>query len=358
MLFRPDAVDALLCLAEATVRPLYRVARRPQQFVVQEHQRLLRGRTPQLVPALAQLLEPPHAGAQFPELYQGRLRPAATVEQPVYLLHDLPKRSQLGQSARQFPQRPLPGWAEAVADEQVAVLEQVRHPLLLPGNLPRLALLFFAGSAAPLAGDLRRQLLAEFRQRVQHRPGDLLEDSALTELVGSAWPRLLEDCWVKQRAIRGDAAHLQAAFIQLSLELGQESADVCVSRVVVEDLEGQAVVPAAIHDREDAEGPIVGLVDGQVTAEVSQGFIGVGVRQGGPTLFPPRPQPSSGWWHRGRRHGGHARGAKWPLGRANHLRRQGVRPVVGRAGCTDNRAKPGRNDRQRSNSHSGGSDGG
>src|SRR4051812_4866858 len=38
MLFGPDAVDAVLRLAEAPVRPLHRVARRSEQSVVQEHQ--------------------------------------------------------------------------------------------------------------------------------------------------------------------------------------------------------------------------------------------------------------------------------------------------------------------------------
>src|SRR3954453_20430267 len=36
VLFGPDAVDALLRLAEAAVGPLHRVARRPQQLVVQK----------------------------------------------------------------------------------------------------------------------------------------------------------------------------------------------------------------------------------------------------------------------------------------------------------------------------------
>src|SRR5262249_23887147 len=39
VLLGPDAVDTLLRLAEAAVRPLHPVTRRPQRLVVQEHQR-------------------------------------------------------------------------------------------------------------------------------------------------------------------------------------------------------------------------------------------------------------------------------------------------------------------------------
>jgi hypothetical protein len=75
-------------------------------------------------------------------------------------------------------------------DEQVAVLEQLRHAPLLPGDLPRLALPLFAGSAAPLLGDLCSHLFAELRQGVQDRLGDLIEDVELTNLVRDLRPRL------------------------------------------------------------------------------------------------------------------------------------------------------------------------
>src|SRR5262249_16327729 len=117
-------------------------------------------------------------------------------------------------------------------------------------------------------------------------------------------------------------------------------------------------VPAIVHDREDTEGPVVDLVDGQVAAEVRQGVIEVGARQRGPELFPPRPRPSSGWWHRERRRGGRATGASRRRGKASRLQRPDGRPAAGRAGCTGSRAKPGRKGPHRSNSHSGGSDGG
>src|SRR5262249_56818108 len=126
--------------------------------------------------------------------------------------------------------------------------------------------------------------------------------------------------------------------------LRQESADMALGRVLVEDSEGQAVVPAVVHDREDAERAVIDFVDGQVAAEVSQGVIEVGTRQGGPDFFPPRPRPSSGWWQRGRRRGGHATGANWRLDKADRLRPPGAQPVAGRDGCRGTWAKPGRTD--------------
>jgi hypothetical protein len=80
---------------------------------------------------------------------------------------------------------------------------------------------------------------------------------------------------------------------------------------VVENPEGQTVVSVVIDDREDAEGAIVDLVDGQVTAEVSQRLVEVGSRQRGLDFFPQPSRPSFGWWRRGRRRGGPARDANY-----------------------------------------------
>lgn len=278
MLLGPGAIDAVLRLAEASIRPLHRVARRSEQPVVQEHQRLPRVRALQLVQTLTQLLETPYPTPQSLQLLQGRLGLAAAVEQPVHLLHDLAQRSQLGQPARQLVQAFPLRRAEVMPDEQVPMLEQIGHALLLSGSLPRPALLLFAGPATRLLGEFRCHLLAEFRQRVQDRLGDLLQDVERAKLVRDVGPQLLEYLRVKPRTIGGDAAHLQPASLQLSLEPPQESADIVVSRVVVEDSEGQAVVPAVVHDREDAEGTVIDFVDGQVAGEASQRLVEVAAR--------------------------------------------------------------------------------
>ena len=222
------------------------------------------------------------------------------------------------------------------------MLEQLRPFLLLPGNQPGLALPLFAGPAARLLGELRNHLLAEFRQRVQHCLGDLLDDMEFTDLVAGVRPQLLEHLGVKRRSVRGDARHDQAAFVQRPLELAQELADLLFRRVVIQDAESQAVVAAMVHDTEDAEGAVVDLVDGQVSGEVSQRFVEVGGRDAVYLFFSQRPRPSSGWWPKGRRRGGRATGANGRLGRASPLRRRDGRPVAGHGGCSGSKAKPGR----------------
>src|SRR5262245_8581558 len=300
----------------------------------------------QLVQRLAQLLEPPHSSPQPPELFQGRLGPAAAVKEPVHLVHDLAQGSQLRPPVHQLPQLLLLGGTEVMADKQIAVLKQFRHTPFPVSNQPGLALPLLAGAAARLLGDLRRHLLAEFRQRVHGCLDDLLEDVECAELVPDARPQPLERPGVKRRSVRGDAAHAQAALVQLPFEFTQESEDVVLGRVVVEGPESQALVPAVVHGREDAERAVVDFVDRQVAAEVSQGVVEVGTRQGGPEFCPPRPRPSSGWWHRGRRRGGRATGASWRLDEAGRPRRPGGRPAAGRGGCTGIWARPGRADRR------------
>ena len=90
-------------------------------------------------------------------------------------------------------------------------------------------------------------------------------------------------------------------------------------RVVLQNAKGQPIVPAVVHDREDAEGAVVEFVDGQVAREVGQAPVEV-AGQDAVTFFSQPPRPSSGWWHKGRRRGDRATGANWPFGRASHLR--------------------------------------
>src|SRR5262249_18416209 len=106
----------------------------------------------------------------------------------------------------------------------------------------------------------------------------------------------------------------------------EEADDVHLGRIVVQDLGEQSTLPTSIDGRQHTEGAVVQLIRGQVAGEVSQGpiqVVGFNLRLG---LFSPPPPPSSGWWRGGRRRGGHATGARRPLGKAGHLRRRGGRP--------------------------------
>src|SRR5262249_12874429 len=159
---------------------------------------------------------------------------------------------------------------------------------------------------------------------------------------------LLEYLGVKRRAVGGDAAHRQAAVVQLGLELLQESQDVLARRLVVQNAEGEAAIPAVVYHGQNTEGAVVELVNGQVAAKVSQGTVQVAAPEVLQLFFPRLPRPSSGWWRRGRRPGGHARGASWRPGRAGRPRRPGGRPAAGPGGCTGTWAVPGRSSRRRS----------
>src|SRR5262249_31003207 len=117
---------------------------------------------------------------------------------------------------------------------------------------------------------------AEPGQGPQHRLGDLHQHVEAADLVRYIRPQLLEYLGVKRRAVGGEAAHRQAPPVQLGLELSQESAEVSVAGLVVEDAEGQAVVAAVIDDGQHAAGAVVQLVDGQVAGEVGQRLVQVG----------------------------------------------------------------------------------
>jgi hypothetical protein len=162
--FGPDSIDGLLRLAVAPVAPLHRVARRTQQPVVQEAQRLLQRRTAQLPQRPPQALEPPQPPPQLLQPPQRRLRLAAPVEQPIHLVHDRAQRPQLRLAERLFLQHLLLSRAEGVLDEPMTVLEQLRHAPLQPLDPPPRGLVRLPWPAAFVLGDLRLPLLAEFRQ--------------------------------------------------------------------------------------------------------------------------------------------------------------------------------------------------
>ena len=96
-------------------------------------------------------------------------------------------------------------------DEEVAMLEQRADLLLLPGDLAGLGLLRLAGSAVRLLGDLGPEFLADRRQGVQHRLGDLLFDVELTNLMWHIGPQLMERLGVQVRAVRRNSLDFQAA---------------------------------------------------------------------------------------------------------------------------------------------------
>ena len=80
----------------------------------------------------------------------------------------------------------------------MAILKQVGHPLLLSVDLASLGLLSLAGTTTTLLGNLGGEFLAEFRHRVQHRLGNLLEDMKLAQLVPDVRPQLRQRLGVQR----------------------------------------------------------------------------------------------------------------------------------------------------------------
>src|SRR4029077_8220356 len=151
---------------------------------------------------------------------------------------------------------------------------------------------------------------------------------------------------IQLRAVGGDPAQGQPAAGQGRPEAAEESPDIPLSRVVVEDLVAQPLEGAVIDEGQDAEGSVVQFISGDVPGEAVEGPIEVIVPDAMGRLFPPRPPPSSGWWRRGRRRGGRARGANWRRDRVSRPRRPAGRPGPRPDGCSGPWARPGRTYRQ------------
>jgi hypothetical protein len=212
--------------------------------------------------------------------------------------------------------------------EQVAVLEQFRHPLLDPpgptGPAPGRS-----GVARPpprQRGRLRRQAFADAGRGMQDGLGQFLEDMELAHLVGNVAEHQGNGLRVQRRATGRDAQDGLIAGADPAVEPSEEAEDAHLGRVVVQDLVEQAPLPTGSDGRQHTEGAVVQRVGCQVAGGVSQGPIQVVGFQPRLGLFSPPPPPSSGWWHGGRRRGGPATGARRPLGKVGHLRRRGGRP--------------------------------
>ena len=115
------------------------------------------------------------------------------------------------QSARDPLQRLLLIGRQPMADEQVSMLKQLAHLLVLPGDLAGLGELGLGGTAARLLGDAVPEFLAGCGQGVQHRLGNFLEDMELTDLMRHVGPQLMERLGIQLRTIGGDTPDGPAA---------------------------------------------------------------------------------------------------------------------------------------------------
>src|SRR5262249_33935778 len=199
----------------------------------------------------------------------------------------------------------------------MAVLEQLRHALFDPLGSPELALGLGISTGSP-TGQFRSfggQTLAKLSDDTQYHLVQFLEDVELTHLMWHAAEELGQRHWVQGRTIRGDPVDGTVAGEQHVSEPTQEAADIVVVGVMIEYVVEQPPLVGAVHRTEHAKWAIVHLVENQVAGEVGQRPISVGLKPC-VCLFFPLFRPSSGWWHRGRRRGGHATDARMRCGTA------------------------------------------
>src|SRR5450755_1973843 len=108
-----------------------------------------------------------------------------------------------------------------------------------------------------------------------------------------------------------------AAGNDLLMESRQKQENVCLSRVVVQNLVEQPPLLAGIDGRQHTEGTVIQFIGRQIAREVCQSPIEVVGLSMGSTFFSQPPRSSFGSWGRGREPGGPARGATKQSGRAD-----------------------------------------
>src|SRR4051812_2569890 len=225
----------------------------------------------------------------------------------------------------------------------MAMLEQLGDlPVQVP-SAPGLSLrLRRAGAPAGKLRLLRGQLLADLSDGAEDGLVELRQDVEATDLMRHGAEDLGNRLRIQLRTVGGDPTEGQAAAGQSRLEPPEELADITVSRGVVQDLVAEPREGAIVDDRQDAEGTVVQLVSSDVAGEAVEGPIEVVGPDSPGRLFPPWPPPSSGWWRRGRRPDGRARGASWRSDRVSRPRPPAGRPRPRPDGCSGPWARPGR----------------
>jgi hypothetical protein len=141
---------------------------------------------------------------------------------------------------------------------------------------------------------LRRQALAGLSDGTEDRLVQVREDVEPANLMVDGAEDLGNRLRIQLRAVGGDPAKGQPAAGQGRPEAAEESPDIPLGRVVVEDLVAQPLEGAVIDDGQDAEGPVVEFISGDVPGEAVEGPIEVIVPDAMGRLFPPWPPPSSG----------------------------------------------------------------
>ena len=154
-----------------------------------------------------------------------------------------------------------------VLNKQVPMVEQIANPLLNPFGFAGLSLPGLRGAASGESRLLDLEFLADLGYRVEDCLGDLLQDVELADLMACSGEQIPDDHGVERRTVRRDTRPLQAARVQLGLELPEKRPDVLLRRIVFQNPIGRSLKRTVVHDAQHAERPVIDLVGCEVAAE-------------------------------------------------------------------------------------------
>jgi len=325
--FGSNAVDGLLHFAVSPIAALDGIRSRRQQLVIEEGECFVEVWGEQLVQGFADSFESTYPASEFGELGPCCVGAAAPIEQSVHFIHDLPEGAKLRLAAGDSEQCLAFREGQFVLNKQMTVFKQI-------GDLVGDPFLGACGTfrdhrGRATAGELRhrrRQLLADFCSRTQHRLGQFRDHVKLTDLVSYCAENLGNRPGIQGRTVGCDSLQRHVPCLQGGVQAPEERHDVRLFRAVVEHLVQDPFECPVIDHRQYAIRSVVQFICGNVAGEVFQRPVQIVTGDVRLRLFSPRPRPSSGSWRRERTRDGRARDANWRLGTASRPQRRPAPP--------------------------------
>lgn len=273
------------------------------------------------------MLKPRKISPELGQLCLSRFCPAAAVKEPVDLIHEASKRTDVAMQTLHDSEYALIGGTDAVLDKQITMLKEQSDPIaqtLRPAGL--LLLLGSGGTTSGKFWDLLDQLFTHFGQSSQDIPRNFFEDMEFTNLMGGLRENSTEGFRIERGSVRGDAEDRQNSCGQHLMDAAEESQNIFLGGIVVEDFISQPALAFAVDCKKDAEGAVVDFVRRQIAGEVFQSPGFVFKSEFRAPFFSPSLPPNFGSSQRGRRPGNRATDARRPSDTEGHLRSQHARP--------------------------------
>ena len=158
--------------------------------------------------------------------------------------------------------------------------------------------------------------------------------------MGGLRKNVAEGFRIERGPVGGDPEDRQNSCSQHLMDAAEESQDIFLRGIVIEDFISQPALAFAVDRKKDAEGTVINFVRSQIAGEIFQGpgFIFFGKL--GASFFPLTLRPSFGWSQTGRKLGDPATGAKRLSDRAGRLRAPHTEPERSRGGYSGCRQEP------------------